>query len=154
MTLIGRKKLYRRGFVLPHPSGKDFSAHPGQGNAKNGLLMRMLWNFGLRGIDAFNQSQSSELAGSDDLAAKFLLSAWFHHLITIRVSGLTAGDAATEWTNVQRGAYCVSVRCSSEGILEACGMRLFALVLHVDSSRDSGAPRPEGCTASQPASRC
>src|SRR5688572_11997220 len=62
MTLIGWKKLYRRGLILAHLSGKDFAARPGQGNAKDSIRMRVLGNLGFRGINSINQSQAGELA--------------------------------------------------------------------------------------------
>ena len=70
MALIGRKKLYRRGFILAHLAGNHFAAQPGQGNAKDSILMRVLRNFSFRGIDAINQSQSRELASFDYVAGK------------------------------------------------------------------------------------
>jgi hypothetical protein len=73
MTLIGRKELYRCGFILPHLAGKNFAAHPPQGNAKDSILMRVCGDFSFGGIDAINQSQSSELARFDYLTAKSAL---------------------------------------------------------------------------------
>ena len=82
MTLTGRKKLYGRGFILPHLSGKKFAAQPGQGNAKDSMRMRMPGDLSIRGIDAVNQSQSRELASLDYVAAKrAILNSWFHGLI-------------------------------------------------------------------------
>src|SRR5882724_7123371 len=70
MALVGRKKFYRRGFVLPDLTGKNFGADAGQGHAKDGLLMRVNGNLRFYGIDAVNQSQSGDLVRFDDATVK------------------------------------------------------------------------------------